>query len=69
MDPRNSEELKQNYNVLEIALASKKAYLPTYEEYLKSADYKYFKDIIPYDQNGSGSCVAQACAMATTINN
>lgn len=67
-DPRNEEELKKDYKIEEVKIA-KSINWPTYEEYLKSLNHSFNSALRVHNQNGSGSCVANACAMIATINN
>jgi len=71
-DPRTNEERAKDYKAEEcnmnIAFSSS-PHLPTYEEWLKSDSSNWMKLISVHNQNGSGSCVANACAMLAAIHN
>lgn len=68
-DPRTEEERKQDYLASEVMIKSPIVMYKNYNDWLQTNAANWMKILPIHDQNGSSSCVSQACAMVATILN
>ncbi len=68
-DIRTPEEKNKDYKLTELYLATPVTWTSWNEWKNIPANKKLLGSIVIHDQNGSGSCVSQACAYVIAINN